>query len=389
MHLLLVGGGHASLPLLTAAGQLVRRGMRVTLLNDARHLWYSGMVPEHLGGVYERDQVTIDLARLCDEHGVHFVEECVVGLDAAAQTFTTETGQTFGCDLAAVDIGAVNPNRPAAGVAIPTKPLHRITDLAALLDAVEARAPTPRRAQHLVIVGGGAAGVEVALNVTARLPISRLRVSLVEPSHRLMGTMPAGAAAYSRRLLTERGVQLRFGHRVATVAASGVALSNGAEIEADAVLWAAGSVGSPLFAEAGLPTDARGFLRVNAHLQCEAAPWLFAAGDCAVIKGAEHLARVGVHAVKQGPTLRSNVLRIARAAVAGHRLASLRLDRFRPYPVVPLILSTGTRAGLMVVGARWQASPAMLRLKHAVDRRWIRRYHPQDRFSGLFDAAHA
>ncbi|MEM8557516.1 MAG: FAD-dependent oxidoreductase [Bacteroidota bacterium] len=385
MHLLLVGGGHASLPLLTAAGRLVRRGARVTLLNDVRHLWYSGMVPEHLGGVYTQAQVTIDLARQCAEHGVAFVEERVVALDAAAQTFTTESGRTFGCDLAAIDIGAMNPNRTVSWSTIPTKPLHRIADLVGLLDAVESGG-TPQR---LVIVGGGAAGVEVALNVTARLPKARLDVTLIEPSHRLLGAMPEGAAAYCRRLLTERGVRIRFGHRVGSVLPEGIVLDNGTEIESDAVLWATGSVGPPLFAEAGLPTDHRGFLRVNAHLQCAAAPWLFAAGDCAVIDGAEHLARVGVHAVKQGLTLRTNLLRISEAAFDGRDLTRLRLDRFRPYPLVPLILSTGTRDGLMVVGERWQANPAMLRLKHAVDRRWIRRYHPEDQFEGLLDAAHA
>ncbi|MEM9997983.1 MAG: FAD-dependent oxidoreductase [Bacteroidota bacterium] len=385
MHLLLVGGGHASLPLVTAAGRLVRRGARVTLLNDTQRLWYSGMVPEHLGGVYTRTQVTIDLARLCAEHGVAFVEERVVGLDAAAQTFTTESGRTFACDLAAVDIGAVNPSRPTERDAIATKPLHRIEALAALLDTIEAEGA----AQRLVIVGGGAAGVEVALNVTARLPKSRLDVTLIEPSHRLLGRMPEGAAAYCRRLLTERGVRIRFGQRVEAVTEAGVTLSGGAQIESDAVLWATGSVGPPLFAEAGLPTNRRGFLRVNAHLQCEAAPWLFAAGDCAVIDGAEHLARVGVHAVKQGPTLRTNLLRIAEAMLDGRDLARLRLDRFRPYPLVPLILSTGTSAGLTIVGDRWQANPTMLRLKHAVDRRWIRRYHPEDRFDGLLDTAHS
>ncbi|MEL6444820.1 MAG: FAD-dependent oxidoreductase [Bacteroidota bacterium] len=383
MHVLLVGGGHASLPLLTATARLVRQGARVTLLNDATHLWYSGMVPEHLGGVYTRDQVTIDLERLCADTGVRFVHDRAVGLDAEAQTITTASGRTLGCDLATFDIGAVNPVAPSGDV-IPTKPLHRIADLAAWLDGFEKSDP-PRR---LAIVGGGAAGVEVALNVTARVPKAQLDVTLIEPSHRLLGRMPEGAAAYCRRLLTERGVALRFGHRVIDTTDAALELSNGAVVDAEAVLWATGSVGPALFAEAGLPTDGRGFLRVSAYLQCEAAPWLFAAGDCAVIAGAEHLARVGVHAVKQGPTLQTNVLRIAEAALAGLDLTQLRLRSFRPYPYVPLILSTGTRDGLLVVGDRWQASPAMLRLKHAVDRRWIRRYHPTDRFEGLFDTAH-
>ncbi|MEO1478662.1 MAG: FAD-dependent oxidoreductase, partial [Bacteroidota bacterium] len=259
MHVLLVGGGHASLPLLTATARLVRQGARVTLLNDATHLWYSGMVPEHLGGVYTRDQVTIDLERLCADTGVRFVHDRAVGLDAEAQTITTASGRTLGCDLATFDIGAVNPVAPSGDV-IPTKPLHRIADLAAWLDGFEKSDP-PRR---LAIVGGGAAGVEVALNVTARVPKAQLDVTLIEPSHRLLGRMPEGAAAYCRRLLTERGVALRFGHRVIDTTDAALELSNGAVVDAEAVLWATGSVGPALFAEAGLPTDGRGFLRTIA-----------------------------------------------------------------------------------------------------------------------------
>jgi len=49
---------------------------------------------------------------------------------------------------------------------------------------------------------------------------------------------------------------------------------------------------------------------------------------------------------------------------------------FRPYPVAPLILSTGTRDGLWTAGSFWAAHPWLLRLKHAIDRQWVRQYAP-------------
>lgn len=52
MNLLLVGGGHAMLPALQHARRWTSRGVRVTLLDENRYLYYSGMVPEYVGGVY-------------------------------------------------------------------------------------------------------------------------------------------------------------------------------------------------------------------------------------------------------------------------------------------------------------------------------------------------
>ncbi len=78
--LLVVGGGHATLPLLDRARELTA-GADVTLLSDRAELWYSGMVPEWTGGVYTRADVTIDLETICAREGVDFVQGKATGLD--------------------------------------------------------------------------------------------------------------------------------------------------------------------------------------------------------------------------------------------------------------------------------------------------------------------
>ena len=62
LRLLIVGGGHASLPVLDHARRLAEaEGATVTLVSDRPELWYSGMTPEWLGGVYTQEDVTIPL----------------------------------------------------------------------------------------------------------------------------------------------------------------------------------------------------------------------------------------------------------------------------------------------------------------------------------------
>ncbi len=382
VRVLVVGGGHASLPLLVHARELAEAGAEVTLLTDRPELWYSGMTPEWLGGVYDRADVTIPLVPICEREGVRFAQGTAVGLDREAREVETASGERLGYDLVAFDVGAVNPSEDLAGGAIPTKPLHRVEALGAFLDDA-ARSDAGRR---LVIVGGGAAGAEVALNVTARPGLGRLRTTVVEPSGRLASGLPERLGAWAADALRQRGADVRLGATAAGVDEAGVHLQGGETLPADAVLWATGSVGPDLFRAAGLQTTEAGFVRVGAGLRSLDDPHVFVAGDSAAVEGHESLRRIGVHAVKQGPVLRENVGRTARALVARQPPESVDLQPFRPYPAAPLILSTGEHTAWYALGPLAVHGGPMLRLKHAVDRRWIDAYRAPSTYEGHWDA---
>ncbi len=374
VQVVLVGGGHAMLPTLVAAAAWRDDGLAVTLVNDHRYLYYSGMVPEFLGGVYREDEVRIDLADLCRRQGIAFVEAAATRLDSAQRIVYTADGTPLPYVLAAFDIGARNPG--VADGAIRTKPLHHVTRLGALLADLEAGR---RSSLRLLIAGGGAAGVEVALNLSARFAgpdRPALHLTVVEATDRLLPAFPEAMSRFATDLLHGRGVTVRTQERIVDLTPAEAVLERHGTLPVDAALWATGTVGPALFREAGLPCDPRGFLRVRPTLQSPADPRLFAAGDCAVLQGYEHLPRVGVHAVKQGPTLRGNLYRTARLLQQGRPPSGDDLAPFRPYPAAPLILSTGAPTALWVSGAVWLHGRPFLRLKHLLDRRWIRRYNP-------------
>ena len=379
MHLVVVGGGHASLPLLQTAQPLVEAGARVTLVSDRPELWYSGMTPEWLGGVYRQRDVTVPLGPVCAASGVGFVRARAVGLDRAAREVRLESGAAVGYDIVAFDVGAVNPGREDAGDAVRAKPLWRIEALGAFLESAR---DADRR---LVVVGGGAAGTECALNVTAR-PDLRLAVTVVEPGDRLCPSLPARLGRSAAETLRSRGAEVRFGARAAAASGGGVRLESGETLAADAVLWATGSAGPPLFREAGLSVTDRGFARVDRGLRSVDDGRVFVAGDSAAVEGLEHLQRIGVHAVKQGPVLRENVGQALAALGRGQDPGAVALRPFRPYPVAPLLVSTGERAAWFAVGPLAVRSRAALRLKHAVDRRWIDRYRDGASYDGRWDA---
>jgi selenide,water dikinase len=370
------------LPSIQAAREWTGAGHEVTLVNSGRFLYYSGMVPEYLGGVYRAEDVRIDLQALCTAANVRFVDAPATALDARRQRIQAG-GTWLPYDLAALDIGAVPPGRPHA--AIPTKPLHGLQALDASMQAVFHDARTTR---HLLMVGAGAAGVELSLNLSARLhragKASQMKLTIVDQAERVLPRFPVGASRYVARLLRQRGVRLHLGTTVSPPqpdeGALRVALSGPAEdLVVDDVVWATGAAAPPLLQESDLPCTANGFVRVDRQLRVHGHPALFAAGDCAKVDGYADLARIGVHAVKQGPVLRDNITHALRDRAGTAR------KTFKPYAVAPLILSTGTPRGLWIAGPLWVAGTPMLRLKHYVDRSWIQSYQPSDTVANGID----
>ena len=70
--LLLAGGGHShSLLLKRWAMRPERRPQQsITLINRSSTALYSGMVPGLIAGIYQQDELAIDLRQLCDRAGV-------------------------------------------------------------------------------------------------------------------------------------------------------------------------------------------------------------------------------------------------------------------------------------------------------------------------------
>lgn len=376
MHLLLIGGGHALLPTLAHARTWTRTGHRVTLVDPHRHLYYSGMVPEYLGGVYRRDEVRIDLTAHAHAAGVAHVQARATALDAGARTMTLDTGDVLRYDAVAFDIGGVNPHQPNG--AIPTKPIAAIERLE---DRVRAFLRTSGSSLRVAVVGGGAAGVEIAMNLLGRAHaagrLPDLSLTLLEADDKILARFPEGMQRAVARHLVAYGTTLRTATRVARIEDGQVHTHGGESHAADAVLWATGSVGPDVLRTSGLPTDARGFLLTDRTLRSLGDPHVFAGGDCATVQGLEHLAKVGVHAVKHGAVLRANLHRtLVHRADRGSVPPADALQPFRPYPAAPLVLSTGTDEALWMAGNRWLRGRPALRLKHWIDRRWIRAYAP-------------
>jgi NADH dehydrogenase FAD-containing subunit len=348
------------MPTVRQIREKVPASVQISLVSDHPYLYYSGMVPEYLGGVYTEDEVRLDLVSLCDRYGIEWIQGRATGLDVKRNEVTLSDGSVVAGDVIAFDVGSMTPG--AKEDAIVAKPLHRITQFAAGFDALF----ESEREHSVAIVGGGAAGVEIALNLAQRIrrlgAEQRIRIHLHEANERLLHMFPKALSKDALRLLVDAGVRVEIGSRPVLVD-DNVLKTDIHEQNHDLILWATGTKGSNFFKEAGLLTDQRGFVHTDKQLRVVGRSNIFASGDCALVQGHENLARIGVHAVKQGPVLLENI--VASVNESGS------LGSFAPYPVSPIIISTGTSEAWWLAGSFWFRNRFALGLKHHIDRKWI------------------
>ncbi len=145
----------------------------------------------------------------------------------------------------------------------------------------------------VVIVGGGATGVELAAelyNAAGGLrhyglevfDESRLRVTLLEAGPRILPALPEDLADAAREELEAIGVRVVTGAQVTESTADAIHTQDGAVYTADLRVWAAGVKGAPLLdGIGGLETNRINQLVVRPTLQTTRDERIFAIGDCA------------------------------------------------------------------------------------------------------------
>ncbi len=355
-RLLLVGPGHAHLFVLETLARAPWPGVETVLVSRGCTQLYSGMVPGYLAGQYTLEALSFDLEGLARAARARLEPSGASGLDAERRELRLGDGRTLTYDAASFDIGSLPANDAVPGVrehAVPLKPLEQ-----ALSRLTSAQETGP-----LLVVGGGAAGVELALCLQART--GRPTVLLEDGSQVPRGASRA-AARRVRGLLEHRGIRLHLESQVTKLEAGVAHLDSGERLSFGTCVWATGPRAPELFAASGATVDAQGYLAVRDTLESPSHPGLFAAGDCAGFIGGQHVPKAGVYAVRQGPVLRDNL----RAFLTGTGTP-------RPYNAQSGFLSLLNAGNGTAVGA-WKGlafhGRAMWRLKDLIDRRFMERF---------------
>lgn len=366
-RLLLLGGGHAHVEVIRRFGDDPPPNTQVVLISPERFTAYSGMLPGYVAGHYQYHDCHIDLARLCSAARVSFRTDAAARLDTVTHCVECVGGERYEYDLASLDVGSTPPAHLIPGAsehALSVKPVARFIQGWNHFRATARASETPR---CLVVIGGGAASIEIALAMRHRLAGDALPaqadIHIVTDAAALLTGHPQKARRVIERIMHERGIVVRTRCRVTRIT-PGIVHFDQSTLEVDLAVLATGAAAPSWLVDSGLALDEHGFVLVNDALQAVSCPEVFAAGDIASIVGFP-LAKSGVFAVRQGPPLAENL----RRALARRPLLS-----YRPQKTVLALISTGDRYAIASWNGVALAGSWIWRWKNTIDCRFMATY---------------
>jgi NADH dehydrogenase len=312
-HVVVVGGGAGGLELATRLGDRLGRKARavVTLVDkNETHVW-KPLLHEVAAGSMDIHAHQLDYLAQARWHHFNFCCGALERLDRRRREIVVaptldERGheviprRTLRYDTLVIAIGSVANTFgvPGAGEhayalesAAEADLFHRRLIRACI--RANYRPGTAPAQLRIVIVGGGATGVELAaeLHNTTRVlaayglenidPERFLDVTLIDAGQRILPMLPERIAKAVTESLQGLGVRVRCSQQAVEVSATEVKTKGGNSFPADLAVWAAGIKGADILGNLdGLEANRLNQVLVLDTLQTTRDPDIFALGDC-------------------------------------------------------------------------------------------------------------
>jgi len=193
----------------------------------------------------------------------------------------------------------------------PVTPSACETTLACRAATWHKEAAKVQTAESILILGGGAVGVELAAEIVCHFP--QKRVTIVDAAPAVLPLFPPKVAQHAKRWFEDRGVELALGEPLEQWNESSCTFKSGRIISADAIYVCFGSrCNSQCVAGGSMSTclGPRKEVRVNDHLQVEGWPNVFAVGDVMAHSAGE--IKQAYYAEMNGVAAAMNVIRHSR-----------------------------------------------------------------------------
>lgn len=316
-EIVIVGGGAGGLELASKLGRKLGRG-KVTLVdNRLTHIWKPSL-HEVAAGTLDANQEGLSYQMLAHDNGFAFIYGALTALDAAARSITVSA-------VRAQDGTVILPQREVTFTSlviavgstsnyfgVPGAQEHsislnaaedaerfRLNLLTRLAQSETSRAEGGGGQVDIVIIGGGATGVELAaeLREASRVytaygfqhlkPERDVRITLLEGAPRILAPLTEKVSEAAHKLLEQRGVKVVTNCRVTSIEADKVSDKEGNVYAASLCVWAAGIRAPEFLGQLGLPLNKGGQIEVDGSLSVKGMANIYALGDCAASIDAE------------------------------------------------------------------------------------------------------
>ena len=310
-EIVIVGGGAGGLELACKLGR--KLGASKVMLVDSRlyHIWKPSL-HEVAAGTLDIHQEGLSYQMLAHDNGFTFVYGALTGLDQPAKRLTVGPITTLAQEAVLPErridyaklvlaVGSTSNYFGVPGAAEHTISLNATEDaerfrlrmLRLLASADQEKSEGREAAVDIVIIGGGATGVELAAElreasgVYASYGFDHLEalrdvhITLLEGAPRILAPLPERVAGAALALLGERRIKVVTGCKVTSIDPGRVLDSDGHAYRADLCVWAAGIRAPEFLSTLGLATGRGGQIEVDPWLRVKGTEHIYALGDCA------------------------------------------------------------------------------------------------------------
>lgn len=265
-HIVVVGGGAGGLELVTRLGNKLgrKRKARITLVDSGlTHVW-KPLLHEVASGSLDANANEINYRAHASKHHYEFQLGRMSDLDHCTFLDSLHQARRFHNRL----LNAFLRKNHEAG----RGDSHQLP---------------------ITIIGAGATGVELAaeLRLASReLPVygmNQLRptdisITVIEAADRILPALPPRISRAATRELERQNITVLTGQPVSAISETTVTMKDGAELDSEMTIWAAGIKAPAFLSELeGLETNKGNQIRVRQTLQATTDDHIFAFGDCA------------------------------------------------------------------------------------------------------------
>jgi NADH dehydrogenase len=329
---LILGGGFAGIG---AARKLEDANVDVELVDRHNYHTFQPLLYQVATDLLEQTAVGHPLRDLFkDQENVTVRQDVATGIDLEKRRVTFETMKPRTYDYLVLGLGAAVNFFDTPGAAEHAFPMYTLADALRLrthvLERWEAADKDPALlkdgALNVVVVGGGATGIETAgamaelyRNIFSKdyrgIPQKHARLILVEAGPELFTMFKTDIRKYTAKTLERFSVEVMTGEIVAEIGPTRVKLKSGKELKAHTLVWGAGLQANPIVQSLGLELERGNRVPVGPDLSVAGHPEVFATGDIAWIDDRHTdtiLPQLGSVALQSGECAGENIARLVK-----------------------------------------------------------------------------
>ena len=105
---MLIGGGHANVQILKKLCMNRIKGLHTILISEHYEATYSGMTPGYIHRDFSKEEISIDLQRLCFNAGATFIKDKVIKLETNYKKIALQNFPSISYDLLSINTGSIS-----------------------------------------------------------------------------------------------------------------------------------------------------------------------------------------------------------------------------------------------------------------------------------------